>query len=208
MGRTTSGLGYGQRQLFRRPAPTMEVAPYPTFRGRQGGFHNQVFPDDNQQVVEWDYWEFDDETIYEEEDFSGDYLTSIRVACPGLYLVNFTIGWDNTSSWDTTLIINTPYRNYVTTYGFTGNSFDDYYGCATLIDLWYFDPTANLIDPNNPPATVEMEFQCNQNSGVNQDAFQIDVLVVRLGLFDVTTPTCDIGSPWPPGRIIDGGCGS
>jgi hypothetical protein len=180
------------------------VGVLPVFRAvREETFF--LTSDDNQQQVQWDWWEFNDETVYQEGDINGvtDRLKSWQVEAPGIYLINATINFQNAPTWDTTLILNDPYRNTIMTHSSTANAFDDYYCFSCTRDLWPFDPYGQ-IDPDTPPNLIEMALSVNQNSGSDQNAGYIDLLVVRIGTFDVATPTHDIVT-YVPGRVINGG---
>lgn len=49
--RTTSGLGYGQRQLFRRPSPVAGVGVVPWIRLKQIGDYQEFDPEDQRTVI-------------------------------------------------------------------------------------------------------------------------------------------------------------
>jgi len=119
--------------------------------------------------------------------------------------VHATCQWQVTSAWTTTFILNTPFRNYVQSHRFTGNAFDDWYSFDVLVDLYPFDPYEQFFDADTPPPSIEMLLQMNQDSGVARNISWADLVIVRLGDVDVTTPTHDIGSPWTEGRVIHGG---
>lgn len=93
-GRTTSGLGYGQRQLFRRPAPASGiVAEIPWARRAHYDTSDQSIPDGVQEPIALNTF-FTDYPIYFQAHDVGT-QDGIEVQLDGMYAISFRLFWDD-----------------------------------------------------------------------------------------------------------------
>lgn len=90
-GREVSGLGYGSRQLFRRPAPVAGEATIPGFHGYKNT--NTTCTTGVAERINWDLWTIDDLTVFDAGTVSGGDLQDIELLMEGWYSLSCWAQW-------------------------------------------------------------------------------------------------------------------
>lgn len=158
--RTDRRLGYGNSQLFRRPAP-VSGGIIPAFTAVQDSdFTTAVSGNDT--VLLWDVWNNGDTSVFDVNSLSGGKLSTIELLLDGRYTLTCGVEWNNAFNATMRIILAGDY-DFNKEAAFVGRA-----------GGWTGNPTAtfSLIYPapfETPPASSIVQWQVEQESGINQD---------------------------------------
>ena len=96
-GRDISGLGYGSRQLFRRPDPVASFTPACLRAFRSYGTGLSVGNGVESAFIVYDNWVNEDTSIFAETLSSGD-LQKVSLMAEGIYTVTVSAVWETDSA--------------------------------------------------------------------------------------------------------------
>lgn len=175
--RTDARLGYGQAQLFRRPAPSGGFTPV-IFRARRTSSFQSLGAGGAETDLTWNTWENGDTTVFD-DNLSGSDLRSVTLLEEGVYSLMCIIAVQALASGQLVIVMNDGYDNptiQVHPAQVAGSGGDYLYS-----DMRTYPPFQPV---DNPPGVAQVSFDAAQNSGVSRNTqYGIMMEIVYFGPF-------------------------
>lgn len=195
--RALSNQEWGILQLQRRPAPTGFVIP--TFRAQQNTFTTNV-PTDNEQDLNWDEWENNDVTVFNEGALVAGNLFRIELLQIGVYILNCSVTWEGGigaigEPTETSIILNDGYDNSdIYTHARTGDAQRHAYQFSRTKTYPVFMNTDRLESSCPPYAVVFWKANQTSAGAIAQDTegfgnTAMEIMYLGRGDFTPTYPT-------------------